>query len=89
VKTIHIKYYKIRAGMGLAIYLALSTTEVHHMTHATESTIKGLMLDLSQYQKAKVYYVAQRSECPIWVAYDILVSEEWDCDDAIKDIRNM
>jgi len=53
----------------------------------TQQTLNAAMLQATPFQRGKVYYVADMAKCPLWVAYDALVSEEWDEQDAIIDIQ--
>ena len=55
--------------------------------NTTQQAFSGAMLTLSQYQKAKVYYVANRADCPLLVALDYLIAEEWDEQDALTSLR--
>lgn len=52
----------------------------------TQQTLRAAMLQLTDTQRGKVYHVADVAKCPLWLAYDALVSEEWDEDDAIIDL---
>lgn len=57
------------------------------MTHITKETFTASLRAFSQYQQAKVYFVAQRASCPLWVALDYLIAEEWDEQDALTSLR--
>ena len=57
------------------------------MSHTTKDTFTSSLRAFSQYQQAKVYYVSNRASCPLWVALDYLVAEEWDEQDALTSLR--
>jgi len=57
------------------------------MTFNTKSTFTDSLRICSQYQQAKVYYMADRVSCPLWVALDYLIAEEWDEEDALISLR--
>jgi len=63
------------------------TDFITYTSHTTKDTFTASLRACSLYQQAKVYYVADRASCPLWVALDYLVSEEWDEEDALTSLR--
>jgi hypothetical protein len=57
------------------------------MAPTTKNTFTDSLRVFSQYQQAKIYYVANRASCPLWVALDYLIAEEWDEQDALTSLR--
>ena len=53
----------------------------------TRESFSGALLTFSPYKRAKVYHVADRASCPLWVALDYLIAEEWDEQDALTSLR--
>lgn len=67
--------------------VAMSSTKDQIMTHTTKETFTASLRALSQFQRAKVYYVSDRASCPLWVALDYLIAEGWDEQDALTSLR--